>query len=437
MAGRQTSMTNDRISPPSPPGRSQSGVSGLHSALGSSGLHSALLLGSGSYDVGRVSSQGYTSGPQQGIPEYSQYSFSASVSSMAMSHGDMSIPQVPLHLGNGPQSYSDFSYEGVNMQRVEAEFGFALQRPGVVPSIHDLGGSYSSVGQQSSSNVAFSPHHHPVSSMAQLQMAYGVRHTSLPSMSQRRGARHGYNKGHPTMSQTTFNLGLHHAPTMIREDCSDHLSVGGETSSIGSGASLLAQQLAAQAAMARDSRAGPKNPKSTSMDSSLYQLQNDPHASGYNVMSQHQQSSMYSEYNNGGPPPSNSAFYSAYAPDHHLYVSNPMYVSSNAAGYHPGSDHRVSIPMTMQQHHYAMEQPPSLQPQHFGNSGFSHHVPPNHGRNQHQHPQQHQHQQYQQQQQHPHQLNYPQHYQQTTYDEMERTRQAGFNFPYVNRGLSM
>ena len=226
-----SNMVGGRISPPSTPGYSQSGTSALHSAL----------LGM-STDSERFS-QGF-SGPPQDMTEYSQYS---GISSMALSYGDMSVPHPAMHVVHGPQTYSGLSYEGVNVHRVETEFGYALQRPGVVPSTHDLGGSYSSMGHRSVSSVGYSPHlnsHMP--GPAQLQMGYVGTHASMPLMSSRRGSRNGYNMGHVPMSPMSQSYNLHHAPTSIREDCSDHQSEGGDGASTNSGVSLLAQQLEAR-----------------------------------------------------------------------------------------------------------------------------------------------------------------------------------------------
>ena len=369
-----SNMVGGRISPPSTPGYSQSGTSALHSAL----------LGM-STDSERFS-QGF-SGPPQDMTEYSQYS---GISSMALSYGDMSVPHPAMHVVHGPQTYSGLSYEGVNVHRVETEFGYALQRPGVVPSTHDLGGSYSSMGHRSVSSVGYSPHlnsHMP--GPAQLQMGYVGTHASMPLMSSRRGSRNGYNMGHVPMSPMSQSYNLHHAPTSIREDCSDHQSEGGDGASTNSGVSLLAQQLEAQAAMARDSLA-------VSEDSA--HLQHAQHA-----------------YSTQGPmymgAPAQAGYYSTYLSGHGqpLRSSNHQhqFAPNGGSGFHHGSEHRIPMHIPRQQQ-YGMT---SAHSQHHGDAGYLRHAPGDQGR-------------YQQQQ--------------PSFDEMERAAQAAYAFPNAwSRGLSM
>lgn len=367
-------MGGGRISPPSTPGYSQSGTSALHSAL----------MGM-STDSERFS-QGF-SGPPQDMTEYSQYS---GVSSMALSYGDMSVPHPAMHMVQGPQTYSGMSYEGVNVHRVETEFGYALQRPGVVPSTHELGGSYSSMGHRSVSSVGYSPHlNHHMPGPSQLQMAYGGTNASMPLMSSRRGNRNGYNMGHVPMSPMNQTYNLHHAPTSIREDCSDHQSEG-DGASINSGVSLLAQQLEAQAAMARDSRA-----VSEAQSAHLHQAQ---HA--YTTQGQ-----MYSG------APGQAGYYSNYVSGlgQHLTRSNHQhqFAHNGGSGFHPGSEHRMPM-HTPQQPQYAMQNAS----QHYGDGGYLRHAQGDQGR-------------YQQQQQ-------------QSFDEMELAAQAAYAFPNAwSRGLSM
>jgi hypothetical protein len=89
---------------------------------GTKALHSASL--GRLTDSGRLS-QGYAGQTQeQAMTDYSQYSGIQSVSSMALSYGDMSIPHPAMHSTvRGPQTYSGLRYERANIHRAQTEFG--------------------------------------------------------------------------------------------------------------------------------------------------------------------------------------------------------------------------------------------------------------------------------------------------------------------------
>jgi hypothetical protein len=209
-----------------------------------------------------IGSQGYMC-PPHSLTELSQYSGMPSEvhSSIPLSYVETSSSThrnniSSYHPTNSLQAYSGYSYEGINLNQMDADFGYALQRPGVIPSTNDFTGSFSSV-----SSMGYSPHHHPSglqtisnTSMHLLknQSGYAGRHSSMPN--HRRGSRNNsYNMGHMVpMSPMSQSFNLHHAQATICEDGSNGSFQGDGASSINSGASLLAQQLEAQAAIARE-----------------------------------------------------------------------------------------------------------------------------------------------------------------------------------------
>lgn len=387
----QSGVGGGRFSPPSSLGHPQGGGSALHNALtGCGGVANNL-------DAGRQYS---------GIPS----SF-VITSSGATSYGDVSVPYQSSRVTNGPQSYSGMSNDGMNVQQYEAEFGYALRRPGVVPSTHDLAGSYASLNHPSVSSVGCSPHHHHhqshgvvLASAAQLHGGYNGRNATVPLMTSRRGTRNSYNMGHLGMAPTSQSYNLHHAPTSIQEDSSDYQLGGGDAVSVSSGASLLALQLEAQTAIAHDTMHSSETNALGNMNHvSLHQHGHPPYMS---------QVPMYAGVPaQGGYYPSymttNGAPMMAQHQQHHHYSTNTS-GGGGGPGFHPGnfSDHQVQMHMMHQQHEF-MVAPASLQ-HGLGNGGYSHEYM---GRQQ-----QHHHQQHQQQQQQP------------SFEEMDRSRPTGIQY---------
>lgn len=158
---------------------------------------------------------------------------------------------------SGPQSFTGVTgYESLSQIPMEADFGYALQRPGVVPG---MGGDLSSSMTMSSSTMgqspmmAYSPQQWAVATgrAGSLTMSHSVG--PLPGLGGRR--RHTYS----AQPQQGTAGGLAPAsflqPTSIREVGTDYqlgppetsvLSSSLQTSSQGSTTSLLAQQLEAQ-----------------------------------------------------------------------------------------------------------------------------------------------------------------------------------------------
>lgn len=182
-----------------------------------------------------------------------------------MTYGDMvnQQAQAQLHAMANAQSYGGMSYDG-NGIPVDADFGYALQRPGVVPGI-DMSGSYSSMNQQLAA-MAYSPHHlqPPQQGISLRPGSYG-RSGSYGGISGNNLGRNGsssrrrrYNPQGMPESPHGLHHGshqnyLHNPPTSIREDASDfHLgiSIRSGGSSVASGSSLLSQQLEAQQSLA-------------------------------------------------------------------------------------------------------------------------------------------------------------------------------------------
>lgn len=218
---------------------------GLHESLGSAGH----VNGSAQYMT--ASSLGDYS-PQHSMPNM------AMMSMHGMSYGETANHQAQLqmHMLASARSYGGgMSYDGLAVP-VDADFAYALQRPGVVPGA-ELSGSYSSVNQQL---AAYTPHHNP-----QQQQGIGLRPGSYGrpgsylgisgnSLGRNSSGRSRYNPQGMPESPHSLHRGiqpnyLHNAPTSIREDGSDYqlgqsLRSGG--SSVASGSSLLSQQLEAQ-----------------------------------------------------------------------------------------------------------------------------------------------------------------------------------------------
>lgn len=155
-------------------------------------------------------------------------------------HG-VSFGEMQQGMLSAAQSLSGLSYEGLQVP-VDADFGYALQRPGVVPgSGAELSGSYSSLTQQAAAaTLGFSPHHHlpprrasgvaPVRNAALLRSAMSSSGASLPSSSAAgRRRQMGLVPQSPRqyMPSTTVS---------IQEDSSDFGRSAG-------GSSLLSQQL--------------------------------------------------------------------------------------------------------------------------------------------------------------------------------------------------
>jgi hypothetical protein len=243
----------DNVSPPPTLGHPVS--SGMYPR----GSHLADAVGRESID-----SQGYMCPPPHSMTELSQHSrMSSDVhSSVPLSYVETSSSMHHMNSSsylpaNTLQAYSGYSYEGVSLNQMDAEFGYALQRPGVVPSTNDFTGSYSSV-----SSMGYSPHHQSSglqtisnSSMHLLknQSGYIGRHSSVHNNHRRISRNTGYNLGNVIpMSPMSQSYNLHHAQATICEDGSSGSYPGDGASSIHSGASLLAQQLEAQAAIARE-----------------------------------------------------------------------------------------------------------------------------------------------------------------------------------------
>lgn len=410
---RQSHAGNGRISPPSSVGfRGHAGTSALHASLTGSigsvlgGLHPAADANNGGAGYG---------GPPQNLAEYGHYPGAVEAGSAAMSYGSVSIPHPAMRAGMGPQSFSGMSYDGVNAQ-VEAEFGYALQRPGVVPSTHELAGSYSSVGQQHSvPSVAFSPHHHHQShGVASRSLPGGVAHlgyngrntSQVPQMNTRRVSRNRYSLGHVPMSPMSQSYNMHQAPTSIREDSTDYQLGGGDTSSVASGASLLAQQLEEQAAIARDALRV-SDTSFANMDQAHRQQQQTHPAY------MPQQAPMYT----GAQAP--AGYYTTYIGANGMPVvtsnmeqQRQFSAGNSGPGFHQGNfsdQHQVPMHGMHQQQQHHTRPPISLQ--HGGGGGGVGYAPA-----------------YLRQQQQP------------SFEELEHARQTGLRLPpgaHYNRGLSM
>ena len=211
------------------------------------------------------------------------------------------------------------------------------------------------------------------------------------SLPVRRGSRNGYNMGHVPMSPMSQSYDLHHAPKSILEHCSDHQS-DADSMTINSSVSLLAQQLEAQAAMARDSRAV-FDANSTFMDSAHAQQGRSAYTT---------QAPMYID------APAQGGYYSTYAPAHgHHHMQSNSYDAPNVgSAFNPGSDQRV--PMHMHQQQYGMALPQNL---HHNDVGYPMRAPSDLGGHQQWRP---------------------------SFEEMQRASQAAFTFPNAcNRGVSM
>ena len=142
------------------------------------------------------------------------------------------LSQQNIHLI--PTTGAGMSYEGVPVS-FDADLGYALQRPGVVPTANELSGSQSSLSQQQQQGsfpmMGVSPHHQlpprPVSS------SHHPRMQATSSMSRRRQLGHSQAPRHFAST------------TAIQEDSADAGGVLGTDASItttGTG-SLLSQQL--------------------------------------------------------------------------------------------------------------------------------------------------------------------------------------------------
>ena len=182
-----------------------------------------------------------------------------------MSYGDVinQQAQLQLHAMTSVQSFGGMSYDG-NGLPVDADFGYALQRPGVVPGA-DMSGSYSSMNQQLAA-MAYSPHHlqPPLQNTFSRPGSYG-RSGSYGGIGGNNLGRNGLStrrRRYNPQGISESPHGLHHdsqqnyrhnPPTSIREDASDyHLGIGIRSggSSVASGSSLLSQQLEAQQGLA-------------------------------------------------------------------------------------------------------------------------------------------------------------------------------------------
>uniref|UniRef100_A0A7S1GLQ8 Protein kinase domain-containing protein n=1 Tax=Cyclophora tenuis TaxID=216820 RepID=A0A7S1GLQ8_CYCTE len=165
---RHSNSHSERTSPPSSLGVStsnstaQSSLPAPHNLTGSLGSVIAMHQADPSSGVSLPPTNPPTN---YLVPSSSSYDIvpptdriSSSMMASSAIHG-VSFGEAPPAVGPGAQSFSGVSYEGVQVP-IDADFGYALQRPGVVPgSGIDPSGSYSSLTQQVSA-VAFSPHHH-------------------------------------------------------------------------------------------------------------------------------------------------------------------------------------------------------------------------------------------------------------------------------------
>ena len=139
-------------------------------------------------------------------------------SSMRIQYPDVSMMQ-------GARSYSGIYGEGVHQLPLEADFSYALQRPGVVPGME-----FSSSGAMlpQSAGLAFSPHHMP----AAHRRSSSFTHSGGGFSQSRRRMRAPYASNDLLSSPGQYRHGqfMHNnfmtAPTSIKEDSTDFVLGG-------------------------------------------------------------------------------------------------------------------------------------------------------------------------------------------------------------------
>lgn len=178
--------------------------------------------------------------------------------------GDFNYGQQQMPYPSRAQSYSGLGHDGFHHLPMEAELGYALQRPGVVPG---MGGDLSTTPVMLPQHAAmsangFSPHQlHSISMNSipgpQMRSNSFTNPPSSVSRSAARRRRHTFNAMNGTVTstpQSPYMLGGYMAsPTSIREDGTDYY-LGQDsaatsqnapgTAAAGGTASLLSQQLA-------------------------------------------------------------------------------------------------------------------------------------------------------------------------------------------------
>lgn len=247
-----------QISPPSSIGTSLSYQNYATGSMTQSQLPGSL----GAVNVNDVRMMGslpqslYAAGPAS----FSEYNTGAAVdqrvalSSMMLSGGYNSygdgFPQ-------GPQSFSAIQGDNMHHMPVEADFGYALQRPGIVPSM-DLSGA-SNVPPPRINPAAYS--HCQIPPEHQRSRSFNHSIGAGGSLPQGRRASHGSQEmsGRQGLSQYMIEQGMCSA-TSIKEDATDYVLGGSMESALSSSfptrssagssatSSLLAQQLEGRSA---------------------------------------------------------------------------------------------------------------------------------------------------------------------------------------------
>jgi len=328
-----------------------------------------------------------------------------------VSYGDVAAAGQHGSMMMAPQSYqgSVGSYSGLQQAPLDADFGYALQRPGVVPGVGSLSSSYtmnqapppaggtSTTTSASGGPMAFSPHHHLQSHGRASSYSSGTARSSRYRRQQFSHPQHGSFRGTATAS--------------IQEDAADSKS-----SSVTSGTSLLAQQLEdAQSVATQGSRAQMMDGSLQLQQQQLQQQQqqmyymqrihghqhldgqHQPTMAGHMDTSMHlqqhsmphnymptQQMTSYGYYTttyvtaNGTPlqaqsavdmraPPVPAAGYSSYGsyndPMSATYVSPANLHQPQQAALHQQQQQQLGLPPSMQHHQYSMSAAPGYMAQ--------------------------------------------------------------------------
>jgi len=197
-----------------------------------------------------------------GSASFSEYNTGVAVdqrialSSMMLSGGYNSYGDGPMgHPMQGPQSFPAIHGENMHQLPVEADFGYALQRPGVVPAMDLSFSGASNMSHAPMMGAAYSPRQMP----SEHQRSRSFTHSSGGGGSYSHGRRPSHGRidmamhGNQGLSQYMINQGMTSA-TSIKEDANDFVLGSGsgsmETRSSGTN-SLLAQQLEGRSAGAR------------------------------------------------------------------------------------------------------------------------------------------------------------------------------------------
>jgi hypothetical protein len=158
---------------------------------------------------------------------------------------------------HGPQSFSSAHGDNVYQVPLDADFGYALQRPGVFPGMDLSMSGSSNIPPPQMMRAPYSPRQMPPE---QHQRSRSFTHSNSGGSgahSHNRRRSHGHNEvlppGNQGLSQYMINQGMNSA-TSIKEDASDFVLGSGnnsmETKSSAT-SSLLAQQLEGRSAEAR------------------------------------------------------------------------------------------------------------------------------------------------------------------------------------------